>query len=338
MGTVLTQSEIDRLFQQAREKHLDEVLPDQPASYYKYDFHAEQKIGGERKRSLHALHSFFIRIATSTLSTLLRTTPEMSLAAVNQLTYGDYLEAAPSPGCFYVVTAKQLEQDFVVDLALPIAYSIVDRLLGGQGGAPKFGTRELSEIEQSVVSRLIAFLLEDLQKAWAKFRDLEFEIKTNAGDPQFVQLVPPTEAVIIVSIAVRLLNVEDSMNFVFPASLLEQGLPKIHVSGLRPARQKQDTSLETQILQQQMKEVPVPVVARLGHTVISFEDLMDLEDGDVLTLDRLVREPVELVVGDEVSFHGEPGHYRGHRAVKVISEAKEPPDHGPHPEPGTPEG
>jgi flagellar motor switch protein FliM len=318
MGPVLTQHEIDKLFQQARGNQEESPTHHSTPSYYKYDFRAEQKIGAERKRSLQALHGFFMRLANSSFTALLRSSPQMSLAAVNPLTYGEYVEAAPTPGCFYTVTVEELEEDFLIDLALPIAFSVVDRLLGGHGQS-KVGQRELSEIEQKVVSRFIETLIEDLQKAWAKFKNLSFKIKSSAGDPQFVQLISPTEAVVIVSIAVRLLEVEDFLNFIFPVSMLEAGLPKANVANLRSIRRKEDWHRDSLILRQQMVEVPVPVVARLGQAVISFEDLMQLEQGDILTLDRLIDEPVDVLIGEEERFRGGPGLYRGHRAVRILS-------------------
>ncbi len=316
MEQVLTQHEIDKLFQQMQGNKGGAVAAPTP-SYYKYDFRSEQKIGAERKRSLQALHGFFMRLANSTFTTQLRSSPVMSLAAVNQLSYGEYVEAAPTPGCFYTVTAEELEEDFLLDLALPIAYTVVDRLLGGQGETAKINQRELSEIEQTVVGRFMESLVEDFQKAWSKFKPIHLKIKSSAGDPQFVQLIAPTEAVIIVSIAVRLLDINDFLNLVFPVSMLERGLPKANVAHFRSVHRKEDSQRDARVVRRQMIEVPVQVVARLGSLPLSFEDLMTLEPGDVLTLDRLIHEPIDLIVGGEEKFRGFPGLHRGHRAVKI---------------------
>ena len=64
----------------------------------------------------------------------------------DQVSYGEFVNSMPTPSLINIVTMEPLEGNAVLEINLPIAFSIIDRLVGGPGTQrPK--ARELTEIE-----------------------------------------------------------------------------------------------------------------------------------------------------------------------------------------------
>jgi flagellar motor switch protein FliM len=68
-----------------------------------------------------------------------------------------------------------------------------------------------------------------------------------------------------------------------------------------------------------MQQMPVCITAQLASTMLTLEEIMNLEVGDVLLLDKKIDEPVELKVNDRTAFRGQPAKSAGKHAV-VITE------------------
>ena len=54
-----------------------------------------------------------------------------------------------------------------------------------------------------------------------------------------------------------------------------------------------------------LSEVPLQVTVRLGSARLTLRELLELEQGSVLLLDRQVGDPAEIMVGDRVVALGE---------------------------------
>lgn len=54
-----------------------------------------------------------------------------------------------------------------------------------------------------------------------------------------------------------------------------------------------------------LRDVPLQVEVRLGHARLSLGELLRLQAGSVLTLDRLVDEPADVLVGGRLVARGQ---------------------------------
>ena len=64
-------------------------------------------------------------------------------------------------------------------------------------------------------------------------------------------------------------------------------------------------------------DMPVTVTVRLASGVLTFEELMNLQAGDIALLDRKVDEPIEVLAGDKTVLCGRPAKSAGRYAVVV---------------------
>jgi flagellar motor switch protein FliN len=71
--------------------------------------------------------------------------------------------------------------------------------------------------------------------------------------------------------------------------------------------------------------IPVRVSVELGRSQISLKEVFELTEGSIIELERLVGEPLDLVVNGQVIAHGEvvaiDNNY-GFRVTSIISSVK----------------
>ncbi|MCD6359915.1 MAG: FliM/FliN family flagellar motor switch protein [Armatimonadetes bacterium] len=75
-----------------------------------------------------------------------------------------------------------------------------------------------------------------------------------------------------------------------------------------------------------LRRLSVDVDVRLGGATITIGELMDLQAGSVLALDRSVDEPVELLVGEQVVARGELVSVEGEVGVRIVELIEAPED------------
>ncbi len=68
-----------------------------------------------------------------------------------------------------------------------------------------------------------------------------------------------------------------------------------------------------------MQKMPVYITAQLASTVLTLKEIMSLELGDILLLDKKVKEPVEIIISGRTALLGKPAKLAGKHAV-VITE------------------
>ena len=202
-----------------------------------YDFKRPDKFSKEQVRVLQFMHEVFARLTTTSLSARLRTLVHVHVAAVDQLTYEEFIRSIPNPCTLAVVDMSPLRGRALLEIDPSIAGPMVDRALGGEGawsGTPKAFT----PVESVVVKGLLEPLLGNLREAWSTVVDLRPTLDSLESNPLFCGLVPPTEMVVLVSLEVKLFEVSGMVNLCIPFLCLESILHSLsyrfHYDRLRP--------------------------------------------------------------------------------------------------------
>lgn len=68
-----------------------------------------------------------------------------------------------------------------------------------------------------------------------------------------------------------------------------------------------------------LNDIPIPVKAVLGRANISVSDLMTVEKGDVLVLDKRIDSPIEILIDDTIFFMGRPAKSMKKCAVAITA-------------------
>ena len=204
MAKILSQDEIDALLTtvSAGDASGEDGYEDAKLrSIVAYDFKHPNRVSKDQIRTLENMHDNFAGHFGSTLSAILRTIVDVDLVSVDQITYSEFIMSLVSPSCTYTFSARPLEAVCLVDFNPTLTFSLIDRMFGGHGKILET-ERELTGIERSVMGRLVERLYAELEKSWEHIVKVELDQISFETNPQFIQIVPPGETVVVISFQV----------------------------------------------------------------------------------------------------------------------------------------
>ncbi len=292
-----------------------------------YDFKRPERVSKEQMRAFQALHEGFSREFGAALSGMLRTIVECKLISVDQLTYSEFVFSLENPTCFNMLESDVLEGYLILDVNPGIVFPILDRLLGGgKDGRAKAPARPLTEIETNLVSRITGAALRGLESAWSNIAQLGLRVAKVESNPQLVQIVPPTEVVVLVSFEITLNESRGIMNFCLPFNAIEPLTSKL-TSDTWSRYTKRTASKEQRLnLEAGVSRAAVQITAELARTTITAGELAGLAVGDVLVTDHDQNLGMEIRVEDRPMFRAKPGVLKGHKAIRLEETIERPKD------------
>lgn len=281
-----------------------------------YDFKKALRFSQDQIRTLSRIHDNFARLLTSYFSAQLRTYVQITVTAVEQVSYQEFIQDVQKKSILGVFEAAPLQGSMVMEFSPDIAYVMFDRLLGGQGNILQKDS-DLTEIEISVIERVFSKSLDCFQEAWSSVVRLSPELKEIEVNPQFLTMSPPNETVILVSLHTKIGTVEGIINICLPHVVLEQILPKLSAKHWLANQKKAIETHEVEALEEKLQGTKMEIKAVLGKSTIELGDFLNLKNGDVIRLNESYDAPVTLLVDDKQKFFAQPGISKGRMAVQV---------------------
>jgi flagellar motor switch protein FliM len=322
MSRQLSQLEIDAVFQGLQNQKGDAVLAKKAVLF---DFRRPDRIAKSQLRAIHLLHDNFVRNLVSSLSTYLRSYVIVNLVSVEQLSYGEFLECLPSPTCIVSLGLRPYEGNAVLELNSSLVFPILETLLGGNGKASATIHREITEIEQKLLDGLFHLIMRDLKEAWRSVTNIDFTIESLETEPQFLQIFSPSEAVVAIAIEIRLGESIGMMNIAMPSIIIKMMRQKFDQQW--NVRKTESTGDEQIRILDLIRSSQMELEVCLKGPTLHLEDLMNLEEGDVLSFDYPVEKPIDLHVNGMLKFRGQVaavGHKLGFMVEAPIVKPPEP--------------
>lgn len=323
MAKILSQDEIDALLTTvtssegdvADDRQEDEKL----RSVVAYDFKHPNRVSKDQIRTLENMHDNFAGHYGSTLSTMLRTIVDIDLVSVDQITYSEFIMSLVTPSCTFTFSAAPLEGGCLVDFNPTLTFSLIDRMFGGSGKILE-SERELTGIERAVVGRLALKLYKDLSRAWENIVTLDVEQKSFESNPQFIQIVPPGETVVVVSFQVKLFQSTGLLTLCFPYVSLEPVITKLSAQNWIDATAKKNQEQDRTVIGDNLRRVDAEVAAELLQTNLKVKDFLNLRVGDIVPTETRIDSPVDIFVNRARKFWARPGLSGKKRAFQVVQE------------------
>jgi flagellar motor switch protein FliM len=323
---VLSQEEIDQLLTaiNAGETEPEDFRPAADTRKIKiYDFKRPDKFSKEQIRTVSIMHETFARLTTTSLSANLRSMVHVHVASVDQLTYEEFIRSIPTPTTLAIINMDPLKGNAILEIDPAVTFSIIDRLFGGSGEGTK-AQHELTDIEQSVMEGIIVRILGNMREAWAQVIDLRPRLGQIDTNPQFAQIVPPTEMVVLVTLETKVGEVEGMMNFCIPYLTIEPIIGKLSAQYWYSSVRRGTTTENLNILKEKLSNVDVNVVAEIGKIQLPVRDVLSLRMGDVIRLYNVkVGDPMTLNVGNKKKFLCRPGVIGKKVAVQIVKKMAE---------------
>jgi len=321
MTEVLSQDEIDQLLTaiSAGDTDTDDFRPVNDTRKIKiYDFKRPDKFSKEQIRTVSIMHETFARLTTTALSAQLRSMAHVHVASVDQLTYEEFIRSIPTPTTLAVINMDPLKGNAILEIDPSVTFSIIDRLFGGTGQGTKV-QRDLTDIEQSVMEGIIVRILANMREAWTQVIDLRPRLGQIETNPQFAQIVPPSEMVVLVTLETKVGEEEGMMNFCIPYITIEPIISKLSSQFWFSSVRRSSTTQYLGVLKDKLSTVDMDVVAEIGTINLPVRDVLNLRVGDVVRLSNVrVGDPFSLSVGNKKKFLCQAGTIGKKVAVQII--------------------
>ncbi len=322
MTEVLSQEEIDQLLTAISTGEVDaeEMNEKQDSRKIKiYDFKRPDKFSKDQIRTISMIHETFARLTTTGLSAQLRAMAHVHVASVDQLTYEEFIRSIPNPTTLAVIDMEPLKGNAVLEIDPSITFAIIDKLFGGKGEGSSKITRELTEIEQAVIEGVIVRILGNLREAWANVIDLRPRLGRIEVNPQFAQIVPPSDMVVLVTLETKIGEVEGMTNFCIPYITIEPVISKLSGQYWYSSVRKGATTENLAIIKDRLKTVNVDVIVEIGKIDVKIKDVLALKMGDLVKLDNVkLTDNFIVKVGNQHKFECRPGLSGARMAVQVV--------------------
>ncbi len=139
-------------------------------------------------------------------------------------------------------------------------------------------------------------------------------IETNS---QFAQFVSPNEMTSIVTMNIRIGDVEGLFNICIPYAVVEPVIEKINTKYWYSTAEVRDEDVYREIIENSLNRAQIPVRAIMGKSAISVNDFMHLQVGDIIKVDTKIEDELDVYVGNIKKFSALPGAYDDAYAVKI---------------------
>ena len=324
MGEVLSQNEIDNLLQALSSGELDvEEMKDNGEKQVKnYDFARPSKFSKEHLRTLDIIFEHYGRLLSTNLPVYLRKNIQVEVMNSEAVTYSEFSNALSNPVLLGIVNFAPLSGNIIIELASNLGYAMVDRMLGGNG-SPLEKPRDFTEIELLIIERIMTVCVNLLREPWENVADIHPRLERIETNSQFAQIISPSEMIAILTINMKIGDVEGMMNICLPYLTLESIMDKLNTKYWFSSMQEKDEKEYHEAIENLIARAQIPVKAVLGTSTISVNEFVNLQRGDIIRLDTKVDQELNVYVGNIRKFTALPGASGDEYAVRVTSIIRE---------------
>lgn len=330
MTDILSQDEIDQLLSaissgDAQQEDFSAAQAEQKKVKI-YDFKRPDKFSKDQIRTVQMMHETFARLTTTALSAKLRAMVQVHVQSVDQLTYEEFIRSIPNPTTLSLINMDPLKGSAILEVDPSITYTIIDRLFGGEGSQAKI-SRELTDIEMSVIEGIIVHILGNLREAWSTVIDLRPRLGTIETNPQFAQIVPPNEMVMLITLETKIGESEGMMNLCIPYITIEPIIQKLSAQYWFSSIRRGESEANRTMIQSRLDNVQVQISVEVGTVNLGFKDIMNLQVGNIIKMPKTtIRDEFTFKVEERAKFKCRPGRIGSRLAVQIGEPVIDTPD------------
>ncbi len=289
-------------------------------SYKLYNFRRPDKFSKDHLRALQTIHDSFARQLGLLLTAYLRMNVEIDVVSVDQLTYDEFVRSMPSPVTVTIIEMDPLAGQSLLGFSYDISSSMIDRMLGGPGQSEQ-KPRELTDIEQSLIKRIIDKSLECLEEAWHSFISVSINVIGMEDGYNLIQVATPGEIVALITFEITLNNKDSGlMSLCIPYPVLESVLNQLSAQHIFYRQNETVSEEDRDLILSKLNYAKMPIEVFLAGTQLTVSELLDLSVGDVIKLDRPASSDLLVNVNHRPKFYARPGKVKDKLAIFVTED------------------
>ncbi|HEC12141.1 MAG TPA: flagellar motor switch protein FliM [Acidiferrobacteraceae bacterium] len=313
---LLSQDEVDALLHGV-DAGVVETETDEPPKegIQSFDFANQDRIVRGRMPTLEVINERFARQFRVSLFNQMRRTAEISVGGVDMVKFSEYVQRLLVPTSLNMVRVKPLHGTALFVFDPNLVFVLVDCFFGGDGSYhAKIEGRDFTETETRVVHLVLEQAFGDLKDAWSGLMDVDFEFVSSDVNPQFANIVSPSEVVVVSSFHIEMEGGGGDLHVTMPYSMLEP-MREMLDAGLQSDRGEIDNRW-VNTLRAEIESARVELCSVLTETQIKVRDLLALKPGDVIPVD--VPELVVVTAESIPIFRGKLGVSGGSVAIRMV--------------------
>lgn len=277
------------------------------------NFRSAGSISNQEARALTAIHEGFARNLNIALDAFLGTGMEVKLSDLNQMPLDKHLGLMPALTCIVPLSRESSPDVIFLEWDIELIFLMIDLLLGGEGD-PISGPRDLSEIEEEIVSDTSALVAHHVESAW-RLPAGGLNVGKRIKPPEFDQFYPINEKVTCIKFTLEIGQNTGSIQLVISSALLNMLLQQIKVD--QPQKRAAVRYFPKQGIRDRILDSDVEVAVELTSLKVAVKDLLSLLPGSVLKLRASVRTPGMLVAGGHGIFEATPVRNGSRKAAQL---------------------
>ncbi len=281
-----------------------------------YDFRRPIQLSKGFSRSLTIVSETFAKLLTLSLSNYLHIPVSVVAKGVRQVLFEEHTKSIKNPSCINILDLAPIKIPGMLDIDINLIFAMIEKLLGSREIHDDV-SREFTSIESRIARKIVLRMLTDLREALLRVLEVDVGLTAIEHNPDFTYIMNANDACILLHFEVELGEFTGQMSVCISLTGLDGEVGSEGASPYRDARNDGERLEDAQRLALVLDSTATEVVAELGRIRVGYEEIKDLDVGNVISLRKHLEDPLKVMVGDCPLFLGHMGRFKSKSAVRL---------------------
>lgn len=298
---------------------IDEILSDGDFAGLK-TLIARSSESQNRLPMLEVIFDRLVRFLSASYRAFTAYTVDIEVGSQTSERFGDFIEKQPFPSMISVVRAIEWDSPLLVVVDSNLIYALIDILFGGRKSecALRVENRPYTSIEQSMSQSIVELLLHELSVSFEPVSQVTFQLERIESNPKFASIVRADDIIHILELSIKMEARSGMIQLIIPYSSMEP-VKKLLQRSFIGERGSRDP-IWTRNLENEISEATVKLHAQLNGVTSTVENLMCLQIGHTIVLDKAPDDDILVMLGKYRIAYGKMGKIDSRVAMKLSSD------------------
>lgn len=320
---LLSQVEVDALLRGLSDGEIQteqEIVVGSEDGVEVFDFKNQDRTVRARMPTLEMINTKFSRNARSPIFNILKKAVDIQAEDVSMVKFGEFLKNLPVPSSMNIFQMTPLRGQGILAIDPNLVFLVVDNYFGGDGRFHmRVEGRDFTSLEQAVIKKVVDVIFSELQGVWKSVYPLDFTHVRSEMNPHFANIVGSSEIIVLSTFNMEIESKGHKFFILFPYSSVEPIKDKLF--GMMQAESAVVDKRWSERLKELVGYVPLDTVTEVGKADITLKDIINLNVGDVIQMNKKIDEPFKTYIEGTQKFDVRPGYSGSNYSVEIISAA-----------------